>query len=43
MENDLNDDDFELFLKQKVDQHKLYPSDNAWKYIVFYFSTKCFF
>jgi hypothetical protein len=31
MENDLNDDDFELFLKQKVDQHKLYPSDNAWK------------
>ena len=31
MERDFFNDDFELFLKQKADQHKLYPSDKAWK------------
>ena len=31
MERDFINDDFELFLKQKADQHKLYPSDRAWK------------
>ncbi|MEO6288907.1 MAG: hypothetical protein ABIO76_03235, partial [Ginsengibacter sp.] len=31
MERDFINDEFELFLKQKADQHKLYPSDKAWK------------
>ena len=32
MERDFNnDDDFELFLKQKADQHKLFPSDKVWR------------
>ncbi len=31
MEKDLNNDEFEIFLKQKADQHKLYPSEKAWK------------
>lgn len=31
MEKDLNNDEFEIFLKHKADQHKLYPSDKAWK------------
>jgi len=31
MERDLNNDDFELFLKQKADQHKLFPSDKVWR------------
>jgi len=31
MERDFNTDDFELFLKQKADQHKLFPSDKVWR------------
>jgi len=31
MDRNIDDDEFEIFLKQKVDQHKLYPSDKAWK------------
>lgn len=33
MERDFNNDWFEDFLKQKADQHKLYPSDRVWKNI----------
>lgn len=31
MQRDFNNDDFESFLKQKVDQYKIYPSDGVWK------------
>lgn len=31
MEKHFFDEDFEQFLKQKTDQHKLYPSDKVWK------------
>jgi hypothetical protein len=31
MERNLNNDDFEHFLKAKTDHYKLYPSDNVWK------------
>jgi hypothetical protein len=31
MERDLNNGDFEEFLRQKADQHKIYPAEEVWK------------
>ncbi|MEJ7768114.1 MAG: hypothetical protein WKF89_09900 [Chitinophagaceae bacterium] len=31
MERDFNNDEFEVFLKQKADQCKIYPSEKSWK------------
>jgi hypothetical protein len=31
MERDLNNGDFEEFLRQKADQYKIYPAENVWK------------
>src|SRR5687767_2450344 len=33
MERDFNNEEFELFLKQKADQYKIYPSERSWKNI----------
>ena len=40
MERDFIDDDFEVFLKQKADQYKIYPSDHVWKNIYNTFHSK---
>ena len=33
MEKDYNNGDFELFLQEKANQHKLYPTEKVWKNI----------
>src|SRR5215207_9687072 len=33
MERDYNNGDFELFLQEKANQHKLYPTEKVWKNI----------
>jgi hypothetical protein len=33
MKNPLNRDDFEVFLEQEANQHRMYPSDHIWRNI----------
>lgn len=33
MKNPLNNDDFEFYLEQEVNQHRMYPSDKIWRNI----------
>lgn len=40
MERNFDRDDFELFLQQKTDQYKMYPSDSVWRAIYRNLHTK---